>query len=427
MSLLLYLYHMIRLLIGLFCLLFSSSVVAQRTDWKKDIRHLRKELPERHVQLFSVLSRKEFNQRLDWLEQHCNTMSDVDVILYLQKLMADLGDSHTSIELSKEYFANSLLPLHLYRYSDGYYVLYTLPAYKEMLLSRIEAINGFPVQQIEDSLKKLFPNDGSNYALSKLHRYLPSVAILKSFGFCADENSETKVAVKDTAGNVREFAMNKGKVTRQNRVGALPDSLTFIVRSERSFFDVFWRGEDSILYIMYNKCWSRELQREFGNDKDDLSAYPSFVEFSNKVFSMADEYPVSKLVMDLRYNGGGASSQGTILIKKMMEHKKLRKARAFVVFSRFTFSSAVLNALDMKEMMGAVSIGDTAGGTPNHYGEVKSFLLPSSGLKVTYSTKYFERITNGTNVLAPELKVVETFADFMSGEDAIYNAIREYH
>lgn len=416
-----------RLLICLFCLLCCFAAVAQNTDWKRDVRYLRKELPNRHIQLFSVLSRKEFNLRLDWLEQHCDSMSDVEVLFYLQRLMADIGDAHTGVEFGKEFFTNSSLPLHLIRFADGYHVIYTLPEYKEMLLSRIEAINGFPVQQIEDSLKRLFPQDGSNYALSKLHRYLPSVAILKSFGFCADENSETKVAVKDTAGNVREFAMNQGKVTRQNRVGALPDSLTFILQSERSFFDVFWRGDDSILYIMYNKCWSRELQREYGDKSEDLTSYPSFVEFSNKVFLMADQYPVRKLVLDLRYNSGGSSPQGTVLIKKMLEHEKLRKARAFVVLSRFTFSSAVLNAMDMKNTMEAVYVGETAGGTPNHFGEVKFFLLPSSGLRVAYSTKYFERITNGPNVLAPEVKVAETFENFMAGEDAFYNAIRNYN
>ena len=418
---------MIRSLTCLFCLLCCFSAVAQKTDWKKDVRYLRKELPNRHIQLFSVLSRKEFNLRLDWLEQHCDSMSNVEVLFYLQRLMADIGDAHTGVEFGKEFFTNSSLPLHLIRFADGYHVIYTLPEYKEMLLSRIEAINGFPVQQIEDSLKRLFPQDGSNYALSKFHRYLVSLTILKSFGFSEDENAETQVSARDTSGNVRVFTMMPGKLTRQNRVGALPDSLTFILQSERSFFEVFWRGDDSVLYIMYNKCWSRELQRAYGDKSEDLTSYPSFVEFSNKVFLMADQYPVRKLVMDLRYNSGGSSPQGTVLIKKMLEHEKLRKARAFVVFSRFTFSSAVLNALDMKNMMEAVYVGETAGGTPNHFGEVKFFILPSSGLRVAYSTKYFERITNGPNVLAPEVKVAETFDDFMAGEDTFYNAIRNYH
>ena len=354
-------------------------------------------------------------------------MSNVEVLFYLQRLMADIGDAHTGVEFGKEFFTNSSLPLHLIRFADGYHVIYTLPEYKEMLLSRIEAINGFPVQQIEDSLKRLFPQDGSNYALSKFHRYIVSLTILKSFGFSVDENAETQVSARDTSGNIRVYTMMPGKVNRQNRVGALPDSLTFILQSERSFFEVFWREDDSILYIMYNKCWSRELQREYGDKSEDLTSYPSFVEFGNKVFLMADQYPVRKLVLDLRYNSGGSSPQGTVLIKKMLEHEKLRKARAFVVFSRFTFSSAVLNAMDMKNTMEAVYVGETAGGTPNHFGEVKFFILPSSGLRVAYSTKYFEKLTIGTNILSPEIKVVQTFEDFMKGEDAFYNAIRNYH
>ena len=37
----------------------------------------------------------------------------------------------------------------------------------------------------------------------------------------------------------------------------------------------------------------------------------------------------------------------------------------------------------------AIFIGEPTGGRPNHFGEVKSFNLPNSGLSVRYSTKYF--------------------------------------
>jgi hypothetical protein len=83
--------------------------------------------------------------------------------------------------------------------------------------------------------------------------------------------------------------------------------------------------------------------------------------------------------------------------------------------------------MDFKSKTNAVFVGERAGGTPNHFGEVKTFQLPSSGLKVSYSTKYFTRTKSAVNTLDPDFPVDFNFSDFIRGEDAAYNFIRNYH
>lgn len=46
-----------------------------------------------------------------------------------------------------------------------------------------------------------------------------------------------------------------------------------------------------------------------------------------------------------------------------------------------TFSSAIINAVELQEM-GAALVGDLTSGSVDHFGSVGSFRLPNSGLQV---------------------------------------------
>ncbi len=89
----------------------------------------------------------------------------------------------------------------------------------------------------------------------------------------------------------------------------------------------------------------------------------------------------------MRYNGGGSSPQGTKFIKDLSHLNKInQEGKLFVLIGRETFSSAIINTLDFQSKTKAILVGEETGGKASHYGETRSFRLPSSGLKITYST-----------------------------------------
>lgn len=127
----------------------------------------------------------------------------------------------------------------------------------------------------------------------------------------------------------------------------------------------------------------------------------------------------------MRYNGGGNSAQGRKLIEKLAEFlKKNPQVKTYVVLGRETFSSAVLNAMDFKRLTDAVFVGEETAGKPNHFGEVRSFELPSSKLQVLYSTKYFRRTDQEVSTLAPDVTIKMSFSDLAKGVDPVYEWIR---
>lgn len=80
-----------------------------------------------------------------------------------------------------------------------------------------------------------------------------------------------------------------------------------------------------IYHILYNRCWSKELEAERGNQQK-AEAMPSFKAFETKTLRTLAENPVCKLIFDLRMNGGGDSQQGTSYIEILADYlNKLEK------------------------------------------------------------------------------------------------------
>jgi hypothetical protein len=74
----------------------------------------------------------------------------------------------------------------------------------------------------------------------------------------------------------------------------------------------------------------------------------------------------------------------------------------------------------------AVTVGEETGGRPNHYGEVRFFLLPNSKIPVQYSTKYFSNYPEDLPSLSPDVKVETSFSDLLSCRDPVLETILEY-
>lgn len=115
------------------------------------------------------------------------------------------------------------------------------------------------------------------------------------------------------------------------------------------------------------------------------------------------------------------------LLSALAESPKInKKGHLFVVVGRSTFSSAILNALTLKNETEAIFVGEPTGGRPNHFGEVRSFNLPNSGLTVRYSTKYFRYSDDDSESLFPDILVEPSFSDFVSNTDSVLQAIRDW-
>ena len=156
---------------------------------------------------------------------------------------------------------------------------------------------------------------------------------------------------------------------------------------------------DDVLLISYNTC-------------SDNPEYP-VKDFAKDLKNALNKKKYQKIIVDLRYNGGGNSS----LLDPIIKILKKEKCEKFCLIGENTFSSAILNAVSLKDEAGFTLVGSPTGGSINHYGEVKSFSLNESGWVVCYSTKYFKLSKKYEGSIRPDVYIEKDPLSYFSGED----------
>ena len=130
----------------------------------------------------------------------------------------------------------------------------------------------------------------------------------------------------------------------------------------------------------------------------------------------------TKFIIDLRNNGGG--SDGVLYpITYLAQQFVADGHAAYVLAGEGTFSSALINTVQLKDV-GATFVGTPTGGSVDHFGAVTAFELPNSGIRGQYSNKlidlgsYYQTVWNyGIESFRPDIEVGQTFADYMDGVD----------
>lgn len=399
---------------GLFSLLLSTAGTASsRPDqagiakWREDIEQLALELPRRHKDLFHQRSEAEFLADIRDLNAGLESRSESEILFALSCIVASFGDAHTQLG----YRPRVAFPLSFYWFKEGIYCIAAFPEYKTALDSRLLEIDHQPVEDVVAELSRAFPFENRSQLKKSVVGYLVFAEMLHGAGIIADPQ-EAVFTLENSAGDRFDltcpavaFSSNKRPVSTA-RAAPLP---LYRRLADQDYAYEYLKPERT-LYLAYNAC--RQTRGR------------PFSAFVKEVFAIVDSNPVDRFVIDLRRNGGGNSAVFEPLIAELERRKDLlRKDRLFVIIGRRTFSSAVLNAIQLKNRTQAVFVGEPSGGKPNHFGEVKTFQLKNSRLSVSYSTKYFTMWKQGGDALDPDIPVDMSIRDFMNNSDPVLDRI----
>ena len=405
-------------------IVLSLTVYSQneKIDWDADLDYLAKELSEKHYNFFTVKSKDDFLSGINAIKQESANLTDFQVALKTQQLIAKFGDSHTMLNFTQLLNTNQQLPINLLWTSDGLHVLHTTPENEKILGCQVLSINNVPTTTVIDSLSTLFAVDNQAMIKSRIPQIIASLQILEYFGFANTEQVELGLK---TGTNQNQSYILKQSVNQNNRVSIKPNSVAFSTKNKNQIFTDLYYPDENIYHILYNQCLGREIALLYG-DKEMAENMPSFKEFEEKIFNTLTYESVQKIIFDMRYNSGGYSLQGTMFIERLAKFLKANPTiKTYVVLGRETFSSAILNTMDFKRLTNAIFVGEETAGKPNHFGDVRNFRLPTSNLSVNYSTKYFKVTDEDVNTITPDVKIEMSFLDLTKGTDPVYEWIKQ--
>ena len=393
-------------------LLLSAATCASAADltpaqWREDIAYLDRELPAKHKNLFFHLSKAEFDRQVVRSEQAAATAPDIEIRAGLARLVASVGDLHTSINA---FDSSRNFGMGFFDYPEGIFCSSARVELADAVAARVVSVNGMPVAQVMERLRQFVPHENEMAVLALAPSLLGRPAALLAVG----------VTVKDSSA---DFEMERGGRTfvvhatvpaggvRDTRRAPLDGSfVTPLYQQDRvSKYWFRYLDESGTLYIQYNNC-------------TDDPAKP-FAEFAQDVAQTIGERHPKRIVVDLRHNGGGDSKVVDPLIAVL---KAQHGARVFAIIGRNTFSSGFMAARDLKLRDHATLVGEPTGQKPNSYGEIQTFVLPNSKLVVSYSTKYFKLAEQGDPPsYAADQAVAMTSAALQSGRDPIMEWIEK--
>jgi hypothetical protein len=413
-----------KLLPTLACiLLFCCPAIAQ-IYWPNDLEYFKTELPKRHKNLFFKMPKNEFEARVDALIKESMALPPATIGVRLQQLMVDLGDSHSGVSFHTFFNNKEILPICPHWFDDGWSVLIIDKDQEYAIGDKILKINGHEIQEIVDSLSTILVQDNNATNKAYMPDYMFRVGLMEYFGF-VDPQQPITYTLENKNGTypvIFDPPFNK-----ERGFAILTENRGIGYQNEGAFFWDKYIEEDSVYFVQYNRCNSKEMERKYGN-KEKAKDLPSFKKFEKKILKTIKDKPIKKFVFDMRHNGGGSSIQGTQLVNELKKIDKInQEGKLFVIVGRKTFSSAIINAMDFKQKTKAIIIGEETAGSPNHFGEVRSFKLPTSGLRVRYSTKYFKHVKGAGKSIIPDIVVPITSEDYLLGRDPFYETIKSFH
>jgi hypothetical protein len=381
----------------------------EQAQWAADLDFLAKELPARHKSLFFKITPEEFQASVEALKARIPKLSRTEFLTDLARLVATIGDSHTSFTVIPQ----KAFPLKLYWFKEGICVTDTTTEFAELLNGRLESVDGHPVEEIIRAFSGIIPHDNDAQVKDFVPRFLGSSEHLLGLGLIADPEEAT-VTVRTAAGGTVSKRMTSLPLSAIRTISWAapavdPSRLPLYRKTAGSAYEYVYLPETRTLYFAYNSC-------------RDLPGKP-FAAFAEGLWDTIRKNPVARLVIDLRNNGGGDSSILDPFIGELAASEIDREGSLFVILGRRTFSSAILNALDLRKKTEAVFYGEPTGGKPNHYGEIETLTLPHLGLKVSYSTKYFQFVDGDDPSLTPDVLVELTLDDYLALRDPVLEAI----
>ncbi len=370
-----------------------------KEQWQKDLQYLAKELPRRHKNAFHTVSKEQFERAVAELDAAIPSLAEHEILVGLRRIVAMVGDAHTALAPAQTF---NRYPLTLYWFDNDLRVLRTTADYKRALGTRVVGIGALSLTEATARINTLVPRETKQFLRYSNVSLMPLAELLHALKIAPDIG-QAQWTFEDANG--KRFSLDFKPVPPNTKVEWL---------STLKEVPLYRQQSDQLMWVKSLP----ESQTVYLN----LKVYPdaeTFKRVSEETFKLIDNSQAKRLVIDVRQSYGGDFIKfRSHILKELKNRNAFRKPNSlFVIIGRSTISAAMVSAIDMRNEMNAVLVGEPSGSKPNSYSENDEFTLPNSRLEVSYSTRYYKLQDEDTPALMPD-KLIEPVWDlYTSGRD----------
>lgn len=278
-------------------------------------------------------------------------------------------------------------------------------------------VNGRAVDELAKGLDRVIIRDNPQGVKAVVPRYLTLPRLLKALGLGGD-GKNAALELKMPGGETRLLELPAEAVGQPGADWALArpkdnPPLYLKARDKAFFFEPV--PALKAVYVQYNA-----VRNEASENTE---------QFANRLFEYCEKEPIERLIVDVRWNGGGNSFLNRPIVNGLIGAKRFHaRGKLFVITGRNTFSAAQNFTTDLDRALDPIFVGEPTGSSPNFVGETVQLTLPYSKMQGSISDLYWQRSwpMDHRIWIAPDLPAPPTFELFRQGRDPAMEAIEAF-
>jgi hypothetical protein len=276
--------------------------LSREQRWSYDLDYLLRRMEKVHYSLYARVSREKLRAAVDDLKRWIPNLKDEEMAVGVQSILAMVGDGHTTMDWESRHggkAARPRYPIQLYEYKEGLYVRGAEPALADLADAKVLRIGTVSAEEALKAAAPLCSHDNAMGIKIQAPMYLTDPAVL-TYLKLAESMSGVAIVVKKSNGEAATVDLKPKVVSEQdekkfvlaNASAKAPEPLSFKKNDDRFWFE--YLPEKKMVYFQYNAVANKP--------SETLEA------FCGRMFSFVNEKPVDYLVIDMRNNGGGATT-----------------------------------------------------------------------------------------------------------------------
>lgn len=387
---------------------------------------------------FSPAERAAFFEALAATREQLPKLNDAQTMMRIAAAIALANNAHTRLYLLRNRTELRRLPVRLWWFSDGLYVVRATPEYRKLLGCRVDSIAGLDPRHARDMVAPAFAGNPSwkdyltVYSLTSpeaLHGFgvTPDLETVQmGFSGCSGVSQAVGIKplplVKSTAPLEAWWdltsAHEPGDATWAQALQGSKTPMPLYLRNPDRFYWYEYLPQNGILYFHYNR--SSDMKDE------DTRA------FAARLLAAFDRQKPKVFVLDLRFNTGGNIELARDLMKQLQE--RTRGIPRYVIVGRATFSAGIAHAASWREAGNVTFVGEPVGDEMDFWSEGGNIVLPNSGLSAhfangahSYSTapcpQGVKCLDMNVASLKPDVPALLSWQDYKAGRDPAMDAI----
>jgi hypothetical protein len=394
--------------------------------WRTDLALLASEVTRRSKHVMRATAPTEFAERVHDLAARVSDLSDQQISAEVMRLVASLGDGHSKAEpCPSPPLAQDMLPIKLYDFDEGLFVIAASPEYSRTVGSKLVAIENVPINEARSRLTPLISHENTFGLRSRLPSQLVSVRVLQGIGLVRDPAS-VRVALEGPADGCEQIVLDPIPPVPSVEDSRLisPSDWAFMPRLLRTPLPHYLRRPETN-YWMDDSVASGTIYIQF-NEVHDAPGQ-NLLALARSITRQRKSTSLKRVIIDVRWNTGGNTFLLIPVLRGLWDLGLPGAPELVVIIGRRTFSAAQNFVSYLERFGNPIFVGEPTGSRPNAVGDHVEFILPHSGMRIAIGDLYWQAgwPMDFRPWIAPHVYVPVTFRAFSENRDPALTTILE--